>query len=206
MGSVTAGVCCQGQGILSFSRGSVVSLLLAGTAAAALGIWIASLGTKLPEPSTFINELTTEEGSNARVDRSGGYSFRYPAGWELQTEGAVSKVSSPDRRMVVSVGPGPAGSLRQATDAFVALFERQYRSPEVSSRGRQSVGGSPALLTGGTAINDHGAEMRLFSIALNKAGRNYLITGFSDAAAVGPRTLSARVQEIAQTLEATSRT
>jgi hypothetical protein len=207
MGSVTAEVCCQGQGTLSFSRGSVVSLLLAGTAAAALGIWIASLGAKLPEPSTFVNELSTgDAGSKTRDGGGSGYKFRYPAGWELQTEGAVSKVSSPDRRMVVSVGPGPAGSLRQTADAFVALFERQYQSPEVSSRGRLSVGGSPALLTGGTAINDHGAEMRLFSIALKKAGRNYVITGFSDAAAVEPSTLSARVQEIAQTLEATSRT
>jgi hypothetical protein len=188
---------------LTFSRGSVVSVVLAGIAAAALGVGIASLGPKLPEPSTIINELTTGEGSKARVDRSGGYSFRYPAGWELQTEGAVSKVSSPDRRMVVSVGPGPNDSLRQTSDVFVALVERQYESVNLSSGGRVSLGGSPALLTSGTGINDRGSEIRLFAIAMDESGRHYLVTGFSDAAALEPTTLSARVQEIAQTLEVT---
>jgi hypothetical protein len=191
---------------VSFSRGSIVSVVLAGTGAAALGIWIASLGAKLPEPSTFLNEVTTAEGSKGRVDRSGGYSFRYPDGWELQTEGAVSKVLSPDRRMVVSVGPGLDDSLRQTSDEFVALVERQYQGVNVSSGARVSVDGSPGLITSGTAINERGAEIRLFAIAMDESGRHYLVTGFSDTVAVEPTTLSARVQEIAQTLEATTRT
>jgi hypothetical protein len=187
------------------SRGSVVSVVLAGTAAAALGISIASLGTKLPEPSTFINELTTAEGSRTRVDRGGGYSFRYPAGWELKTEGAVSVVSSPDRRMVVSVGPGPDDGLRQASDALVAQIERQYQSVHLSSGSRITVAGSPALLTSGTVVNDPGSEIRLCALAMDESGRHYLVTGFSDSAAVEPTTLAARVQEIAQTLQVTTR-
>jgi hypothetical protein len=191
---------------MTFSRGSIVSGVLAGTAAAALGVGIASLGPRLPEPSTFVNEPTTPEASKARVDGSGGYSFRYPAGWELQTEGAVSKVSSPDRRMVVAVGPGLDDGLRQTSDALVALVERRYQSVNVSSGGGISLGGRPALFTRGTAINERGSEIRLFAIAMDESGRHYLVTGFSDAAAVEPTTLSARVQEVAQTLEATSRT
>jgi hypothetical protein len=191
---------------LSTSRGSVVSVVLAGTAAAALGIWIASLGTTLPEPSTFINEPKTTEGSKPRVDRGGGYSFRYPAGWELQTEGAVSVVSSPDRRMVVSVGLGADDGLHQTSDALIAQIEKQYQSVHLSSGSRVSIDGSPALLTSGTVVNERGSEIRLCALAMDESGRHYLVTGFSDTAAVEPTTLAARVQEIAQTLQATTRT
>jgi hypothetical protein len=64
-----------------------------------------------------------------------------------------------------------------------------------------AVDGSPALLTAGTAVTDRGSELRLYAIAMDEAGRHYLVAGFSDAGA-DPTALSDRVREIADSLEA----
>jgi hypothetical protein len=102
----------------------------------------------------------------------------------------------------VSVGPGLEGNLRQTSTAFVDSVERQYRGVEVSSSDSTSVEGNPAFLTSGTAINDRGAELRLYAIAIEEAGRHFMVAGYSDAGEVEAQTLSARVTEIAHTLEA----
>jgi hypothetical protein len=200
MGSLTAGEIALGgaRGVLRLSLGGIVSIVLAVGAAVALGVGIASLGPQLPAPSEFMSRLIPGE----EAEDTGGYRFAHPDGWELQTEGAVSKVSNPPGSMVVSVGPGLDGSLRLTSSAFVASVEDQYRGVEVSRSDSASVGGSHALLTAGTAINDRGAELRLYALAMEETGRHYLVAGFSDAGAVEAETLSARVTEIAQTLEA----
>jgi hypothetical protein len=200
MGSMTAGEITMGgaRGVMRLSRGSIVSIVLAVAAAAALGVGIASLGPSVPEASEFISQLSPEEESEGK----GGYRFAHPDEWELQTDGAVSKVSNPAGSMVVSVGPGLEGNLRQTSTAFVDSVERQYRGVEVSSSDSTSVEGNPAFLTSGTAINDRGAELRLYAIAIEEAGRHFMVAGYSDAGEVEAQTLSARVTEIAHTLEA----
>jgi hypothetical protein len=65
-----------------------------------------------------------------------------------------------------------------------------------------AVDGSPALLTAGTAVTDRGSELRLYAIAMDEAGRHYLVAAFSDAGAADPTALSDGVREIADSLEA----
>ena len=197
---MTAGEIAPGgaRGVMRLSPGGMVSIALAVSAAVALGVGIASLGPQLPAPSEFMSRLIPGE----EAGDTGGYRFAHPEGWELQIEGAVSKVSDPAGSMVVSVGPGLDGSLRQTSSAFVASVEEQYRGVEVSSSDTASVEGRPALLTAGTAINDRGAELRLYALAMEEGGHHYMVAGFSDAGAVEAEKLSARVTEIAQTLEA----
>jgi hypothetical protein len=203
MGSLTGWeIATRRVEIMRVSTGGVIALALAVVAAVVLGIGVASLGPELREPSTLMSQLT---GDEAGAGDGAGYSFTYPASWEMETDGAVSKVSSPGRRVVVSVGPGPDGTLRQTSDAFVASIDRQYEGVDISSRENLSLDGNPALLTGGTAVNERGTEMSVYAIAIDKAGGSYIVAGFSDTAAVEPTTLSARVREIAQTLDTPAR-
>lgn len=199
MGSMTAENLASGgaRGVIRLSRGGIVSIVLAVAAAVALGVVIASLGPSVRAPVEVLGQLPGEESKP-----EDGYRFAHPDGWELQTDGAVSKVSNPAGSMVISVGPGVDGSLRGTSNAFVDSVERQYRGVDVTSSGSTSVEGSPAFLTAGTAINDGGAELGLYAIAMEEAGRHYMIAGFSDAGAVGAETLAAHVTEIAHTLEA----
>jgi hypothetical protein len=78
MGSMIAGEITtrRARGDLRFSLGSVVAVGLAVIAAAGVGIWVASLGPRLPAPSTFVDRLTTRDGAG----NNSGYSFAHPTG------------------------------------------------------------------------------------------------------------------------------
>jgi hypothetical protein len=179
-------------------------MLLLVAVAVALGVGAASLVLHdLPEPSAILAELApSDDVPKAKVEGKGGYSFRYPSQWKMQTDGAVSKVSSPDRRIVVSIGPGPAGTLQLSSERFIATLERQYRDVHVSKEGSDPVDGAAALLVSGTMTNAQGLDIRLFAVAMSESGRQYFVAGFSRVEVL-EQGLQGRVREIAESFEST---
>jgi hypothetical protein len=186
---------------LRLSLGGLVSITTAVAVAAALGVGIASLGPDLRAPSTVGRGLGTSDQESEVSDTEGGYTFRYPPGWSLQTDGGVSKVSSPDRAMIVSVGPWPANTLGEVSHSFMAMLDKQYRQVRISSED-SGLGESGATLVSGTLTNQRGLKIRLFAIAINKSGRYYIVSGFSHADIAEDR-LESRVREITQSFQTT---
>jgi hypothetical protein len=182
------------------SRADVLFGLVIVLIAVALGISVASLGRDLrPLPLIEKPEAARTEGASERQQSAQGYSFGYPAGWRARNAGAVTKVSSPRRRIVVSVGPGPAGPLRRAARSFIALIRRQYEDVRVSRRATVRLGARTAFVSSGTATTKRGFRVRMIALALADGTSPYLIAGFSDAHVV-PTNLEERVMAIARSL------
>ena len=121
------------------------------------------------EPSPR-GERTTKAGSpwaNERhVNERAGYSFRYPASWELQDRGEVSTVTSPDGRIVVSFALGPLGPPGAAYESFVDLIESSYRRVQLGRRQSIATTDGSSLLVSGSATNSSGTRVRFRALLM----------------------------------------
>jgi hypothetical protein len=169
---------------MRFSLGTLLWMILLVAVTVSLGISIASLGPDLKPVPAFVGPRTTtgEEGQKSNGSMTvGGYTFDYASRWKKRSVGAVTEVSSPDRRIVVSVGPAPHGSLERATRVFVGHLHKQYERVHITRAVRGSIGGRRALVTRGSLRSKQGSDIRLLAIAMSRSGRQYLIAGFSNA-------------------------
>jgi hypothetical protein len=170
--------------------------------AVAIGISVASLGPSLHDVPAIVE---VQRGPGEREAKRGvaapaeGYSFDYPVGWRMRNAGAVTKVASPKRRIVISVGPAPDATLTKASRDFVTLLRKQYERVRVTGHARTSVEGRRALLSTGTAMTHRRVGIRIAALTLSDGGRAYLIAGFSDMHIAESR-LRERVTRIAGSL------
>jgi hypothetical protein len=186
---------------IRLSRGDLLFGVLIVCVAVAIGLSVASLGPRLRAPATVDRADAASKGET-RADGgvvARGYSFDYPSGWRMRNAGAVTQVASPQRRIVVSVGPGPDAPLAQASQRFITVLRRQYTGAHISSEARTSIEGRRAFFSTGTATTERGVKIRIVALALGDGVRPYLIAGFSDTN-IHERNLRARVMGIARSL------
>lgn len=116
--------------------------------------------------------------SSRHTNEVGGYSFLRPAGWEVSERGTISELTGPDRDVIVSFGLGPDGSLQGASAAFTASIEEAYDEVEPEGPRREDFAGRPAVVVGGSAVNDAGVAVRFLAITISLERRNYAISVF----------------------------
>jgi hypothetical protein len=162
--------------------GTLFGMVLLIAVTVCVGVLVASLGPGLQRVPALVGPrtATTEVGlKNDGSEAGGGYSFDYPSRWKMRTVGAVTKVSSPDRRVVVSVGPAPHGPLRRASRTFMSYVQEHYERVHLSRSVGGSIGGPRSLVTRGSLTNNRGTDIRLLAVAISESGQRYLIAGFS---------------------------
>jgi hypothetical protein len=74
----------------------------------------------------------------------GGFTVSAPASFRLKRKGEVLSLVSRDRRIVVTVGPGPAGSLESAHAALSDAVVASYDGANLEVTERIRIGGQPA--------------------------------------------------------------
>jgi hypothetical protein len=118
---------------------------------------------------------------------AGGYRFRYPFGWHLSGQGAISEVMSPERDAVVSFGVGGlsgtdrAESLSSSLNKVIDLIGETYSDMKLTDIGSQSIAGNPAVVREGLATNEAGGLVRFSLIVVQDSGRNFVIVTFEPA-------------------------
>jgi hypothetical protein len=97
-----------------------------------------------------------------------GYSFRYPARWELRTQQSVTKLRRPDGHFVISFGLGPIGGLPVAYDELVALLDNTYADVAVSKVKATHVGGNVGIIAWGAATGKGGVRLRYLAAVVER--------------------------------------
>lgn len=156
---------------------AVVLVVLASLAGAILLWW--------PGPQPAVAPPRSAADPDARLHRNAeaGYEIRSPSDWRVTESGTVTRLASPDRTVVVTVGVGPRGSLGQASDRLVASLRASYADVRLSGTEPEPIFGNRSLVAGGTAINDRGDGVRFLAIAIAAPEENYAMTVFIPEAA-----------------------
>lgn len=145
--------------------------------------------------------LTATHQNNA-----GGYRLRYPFGWHLSQQEAISAVMSPDRDAVVSFGVGRlsgtdrATSLSSSLNELINLIGETYSNVELTDIGSQSIAGNPTVIREGLATNEAGGLVRFSLRVVQDPARNFVIVTFEPARLVSVEvhsTLTAIVESFA---------
>ncbi len=123
-----------------------------------------------------------------KVNHKAHYSFGYPRRWKAATEGTLSRITSPDRKVVISVGLAPAGDISRASSNFLRLLQGSYDRLRVREQEDVVVRQSPAVRLAGTAVNQHNVSLKFEAVTLGAGSRNFTIAAFYD-----PRTKVRRV-------------
>jgi hypothetical protein len=153
--------------------------------------------SRTPSPSVQTPSVPTARHTNAAA----GYSFLRPVGWEVSDSGTVSELTGPDRDVTVSFGLGPDGGLRAASEELAASIEDTYDDAELEGARREDIAGRPAIVVGGSAVNEAGVSLRFLAITLRIGGENYSISVFvSDAS--DPVRILPSVEDIIVSFEA----
>jgi hypothetical protein len=137
---------------------------------------------------------------------AGGYRLRYPYGWHLSQQGAISEVMSPERDAVVSFGAGRlsgidrAASLSASLNEVIDLIGETYTDVELTDIGSESFAGNPAVVREGLATNEDGGLVRFTLRVVQDPNRNFVIVTFEPARLVSVEvhnTLTAIVESFA---------
>jgi hypothetical protein len=153
----------------------------------------ARLRTSTPSPTVL-----SERHANATA----GYSFLRPVGWEVSDSGTVSELTSPDHDVIVSFGLGPGGELPEASAAFTSSIEDAYDEVRLHEPRREEIAGRPAIVTGGSAVNDAEVAVRFLAITVGIDGETYAISVFVADASDPVRVLPA-IEDIVSSFEVT---
>lgn len=152
-----------------------------------------------PPASTDDVRIGTEAGNRASyTNDEGGYTFRYPSGWKLQPDDALTKVTSPDGDTVISLGPGLGADPLAASERLTARLRDAYSDVTVTDKKVKSFGSSLGIVLKGTAMNDRGVELAFEAAAIQSGRDGYAVTGFT---AGGPERLEGVFQGVLDSLE-----
>jgi hypothetical protein len=101
-------------------------------------------------------------------NKAAGYSFRYPRHWELETQRKISIITSPNRRLVISFGPGPKGRVSDAYDQFVALVDETYTDVDIEMVDATHVADNVAVRARGAATTNTGMRVRFLVTVIER--------------------------------------
>lgn len=109
------------------------------------------------------------------VNDEGGYSFRAPAGWSVQTEGSSSLVTNPNGNATISVLVAPEGDIAAASEASIGSIAADWTDTQAETPQARTLGDLPAISVGGTAIDGSGEPIRFLLIVIDSGVRNHAI-------------------------------
>ncbi len=154
------------------ARGPVTrTLVVLGLLGAATGLVV---GLRWGEPDPRF-------ATAAHENPAGGYAFRYPPAWAVETEGTTSRLRSRNRSVAISFGLGAARGLPAASGALVKEIRRGYEDVRILGTEEQLIGGRPAIQVFGTGTNERGIQVRFVAISIEgHPGRPaFAITAFT---------------------------
>jgi hypothetical protein len=150
-----------------------------------------------PRPSSAPSPTVS---SGRHTNATAGYSFLRPAGWEVSESGTVSELTAPDQDVIVSFGLGPEGDLREASAQFTSSMEDAYDEVQLHEPRREEIAGRPAIVAGGSAVNEAAVPVRFLAISVWIEGEIYVISVFVADASDPVRVLPA-VEDIIASFE-----
>ena len=167
---------------------AVIVILLATVFAAALAQQTINKGLLSRDQLPASNGKKEDDGNQqdpavplqTRVNKKAGYSFGFPVGWKVVSEGSLSRITSPDRKVVISLGVAPAGSLAAASSEFLQLLRRDYNAVRFRDRDSVTINRARAARVTGNAVNQHDVAIRFTAVTLTRGGRNFTIAAFYD--------------------------
>jgi len=169
------------------NRKSVVVPAVVGVCALLLAAVFAYVTFRGAAPSS--DELTMD--TERFVSREGGFSLDLPGDLEVSREGRTAQFVSKDKDLVIVVGPGEAGSLKQASKLFLNTLEGNYTSFTLAGTKSEEVDGRRALTSYGQATNSKKVKIRFVAVVVRAQPRNYTIAAYtafnSDPSVVLPR-------------------
>jgi hypothetical protein len=124
----------------------------------------------------------------------GGFVLRAPTAMRVKREGRVVRLTSRDRALVVTVGPGEPGTLPAASKQLVGRIRSSYSSVQVIGRRNETVDKRTALTTYGRATSGK-VKLRFAVLVVKARPRNYAITTFT-AAGSDPKTVLPAVNQV----------
>jgi hypothetical protein len=125
------------------------------------------------------------------VSRAGGFSVAVPRGLQVTRSGSSARLTSPDRDLVVSVGPIAGGRLSEATRTLLETVRRGYPVMKLLRGEHQRVDGRRGISIYGQVRNAKGVPLRFVVVTVPARHHNFAVTAFvahdSDPTAVLPR-------------------
>jgi hypothetical protein len=156
------------------ARVLVAAMLAAALGAAVVGSWLASgrdpagkEGATLPASKLL-----------PHVNDRGSFIFERLRSWRIVDRRRATEAIAPDQSAVVSISALSAQPLRRTRRALVADLNASYERFRTVGTHPEQVGGMPAIVVGGRAVNEAGTRLRVLAIAVAGEDRNYGITVF----------------------------
>jgi hypothetical protein len=149
-----------------------------------------------PNPPPLVEERPT---SVEHTNRQGGYGFDYPARWDAMKSGTLSRLESPNGRIIMTFEVGAPGTLN-ASDRMVESLGGNVTIHELIGTQRERIAGAPSLLASGIGEDETGKRIRFLAISVRGQLHTYEI---SIVVPVGsePRRLLPRLEEIVSSFE-----
>lgn len=120
------------------------------------------------------------------VNKKAHYSFGYPPGWQVVSDGSLSRITSPDRKVVISLGVAASGSVETATSKLLSLLRQNYSPFRVKQRRTITVKEASGVRVAGSAENQHGLSLQFVTVTLAQKSRNFTIAAFYDPSTKTP--------------------
>ncbi|MQA13586.1 MAG: hypothetical protein GEV09_05260 [Pseudonocardiaceae bacterium] len=130
-------------------------------------------------------------GSEKVVNTAGGYQIMVPGDWKASQQGPTTTVTSPGKHAALTASTGNPGPLHEAGALFFQQVGRHYKDVKLTGVQGEKVGPRPALVYGGTGLNDKNVRVNFLAITIEAQPVNYAVSVFtaadSDAQQVLPR-------------------
>ena len=141
-----------------------------------------------------------EVPTRAARNRQGGYALRYPIRWRIEKLGAITQLTAPGSRTVVSIGRGTRqGPRRVALSIFRAATSAGYRKlGRLGVEARRFAGGR-AYLIAAKGMNQAKVRLRIVFGGVKRGAKTFPITVFT-AEGTDPARVLPRVEAIARSL------
>ena len=152
-----------------------------------------SSGSELAEPP---------DGFRVHRDQSAGYSFSYPADWELSASGETDRLVGPGGDVTISFSVTPGGSIQRLSERLVDSLANRYGDFElVAGDDGETAQGERSLVVGGQAVDTDGSTIRFVVITIRGPDGNRAITVRFSAEA-DPLDVSPRIRQIVESFKA----
>ena len=120
-------------------------------------------------------DVVEANGPQRYVNAEGGYGFRVPSRWHVQTSESTTQVTSPNGNVAISVLVAPQGDLDVVSEASIANIAAAWTDTTTEVSQPRTVGDLPALSVGGSAVDESGTPIRFLSIVIDSGTRNHAI-------------------------------
>jgi hypothetical protein len=113
------------------------------------------------------------------VSEPGRYAVAVPRGLDVERAGAVLRLTSAQKDLVVVVGPAGPGRLAQAENRLLNRMREEYRRFSVLGTEPMRVDGRSARAAFGHAVNTAGTKVRFALVTVHAGARNYSIAAYA---------------------------